>query len=296
MVAGQTAVGQDISLTRSVDQGIQGHVYEEGGGSPMFAAHVWLYDGVGVYANAIRSYTTNATGSYAFEDLDPGTYVIEVFDQYDAYYFREERTVTLAAGQLRTEDFGLVGKATQGVSGYVVETLTGDSLGGVIAGVRDSAGVGYLVEGTAVTSAGGSFAVTGLPGGHALAGREQAGLRGQDRVVHRDPGRHHDARQRGAQARRRTEHAVAARSVHPLVEGVAQPNGVPYPNGTYEFWYRPMAEYGTEYGTTVAEITRDYPDLASETTAPPAVDADHLPGGRVGYAGSHVPRLHVHPR
>ena len=74
VVAGQTAVGQDISLTRSVDQGIQGHVYEEGGGSPMFAAHVWLYDGVGVYANAIRSYTTNATGSYAFEDLDPGTY------------------------------------------------------------------------------------------------------------------------------------------------------------------------------------------------------------------------------
>jgi hypothetical protein len=37
--------------------------------------------------------------------------------------------------------------------------------------------------------------------------------------------------------------------------------GVSSPTGTYEFWYRPVGTlYGTEWGSQVAQVSRDYPD------------------------------------
>ena len=92
VVAGQTTTGQDVRLTRSEFQGIEGHVYHEAGGSPMFAAHVRLYEVSGSFLNERRSYTTGAFGYYKLEDVEPGTYLLEASDQYDWYYFTESVT------------------------------------------------------------------------------------------------------------------------------------------------------------------------------------------------------------
>jgi hypothetical protein len=275
VAAGQTTTGQDVRLTRSEFQGIEGHVYHEAGGSPMFAAHVRLFTVTGTYVNEICSYTTGADGYYKLEDVVPGTYRLEATDQYDWYYFTERVSVTVTGSGMLTQDFSLVGKSTQGVSGWVVDDLTGDPLQGAVVSVRDSAAGNFLVEEVVVTGADGSFVVTGLQVGTHWALVSQPGY--EDKIVS-------FAVRRGEIT---TLGAVELKEVGGLSmrapgqdawirwsEGVSS-----WGWGTYEFWFRPTAWGVMEYGNVLAEISKDYPDWNGE-------GPHRLPIMRIQYASA----------
>ena len=241
----------------------------------MFAAHVRLYEVSGSYLNERRSYTTGADGYYKLEDVEPGTYLLEASDQYDWYYFTESATVVVSGAGMLTRDFSLVGKSTQGVSGWVVDDLTGDPLQGAIVSVRDSAAGDFLVEETVLTGADGSFVATGLPVGTHWALVSQPGY--EDKLVS-------FAVRRGEITTLGTVELKEVGGLSMRAPGqdawIRWSEGVSaWQAGMWEFWFRPTQWGYMEYGNALAEISRDYPDWNGE-------GPHRLPIMRIQYASA----------
>jgi len=260
VVADQTTQGQDIQITRSQFQGISGHVFTEAGGTPMFDVDVELYPAGGTaWWQQLDSGVTDAEGYYLIDDVEPGTYRLEAVG--DAWHFSESKTVTVAGGQmLENQDFRLVGKAMQGVSGWVVEDLTGHPLDGALVSVRDGDEDGGYAEMDLFTGADGSFVVTELEvGTHWI----RVSKPGYEDVLRSFTVRRAEITRLGNVVLK----PPAGQSMRSSgdFDWIRWPEGLSSsPYGTCEFWFRPTQLGLMDYANTIAEISRVYPDWNGE--------------------------------
>jgi hypothetical protein len=164
--------------------------------------------------------------------------------------------VTLAGGQLLQHDFFLVNYATQGAFGRVVDSLSGDPIPGALVVAYDGYGTDGIYRNQAVTAADGSFAIDSLPvGAHALK-VEKAGYA----VLYRDFDVARSAFTDLGVIRLRQLGGTSMRSR--VASCIRWTEGVPTltGRGTYEFWFRPLALVGTEWGDQIAQVSWDYPN------------------------------------
>jgi protocatechuate 3,4-dioxygenase beta subunit len=160
VVAGQTTLGQDITLTQTEFQGVRGHVFYDNGGTASGGASIDLVT-VGTEFGRGFAYSSFADGSYEIQGVAPGDYWLKASD---AYCFTETIAVTVVGGQILEQDLYLVHHKAQGVIGRVVDSVSRDPV--VDALVTVGSGLsGGMFEGQAYTGAGGSFSFTGLEAG-----------------------------------------------------------------------------------------------------------------------------------
>ena len=259
VVAGSVTTGQDISLTRYELQGITGHIYTDAGHYPIFSAQVKLYDAddTSPYSGPIQSDWTYADGSYSFTGIEPGNYRVVASANY---YHPESVTVHLAGGQLRENaDLFLVNYTAQGLYGRVVDKLTGDPLEGALVKAREGDESGPVAD-WVYTAADGSFVMDahegqGLAAGAYTLSVTKSGYEKSTRDVAITRGRITDVgvvplKEVGGLSMR-SERGACIR----WPEGLPNITG----RGTYEFWFRPFALVGTEWGNQIAQVSWDYP-------------------------------------
>jgi protocatechuate 3,4-dioxygenase beta subunit len=254
VVGTSLTTGQDISLTREELQGITGHVFTDAGHYPIFMATVRLYDADGYYMTD----WTYADGSYSFTGVDPGNYRVVASANY---CHPESVTLTLAGGQLRENiDLFLVNYTAQGLFGRVVDKLTGDPLEGALVKAREGDADGAVV-GWVHTAADGSFVIDaheaqGIAVGAYSLSFTRSGYEESTRAVVVARGRITDV---GVVPLKEVG-GLSMRSQ--IASCIRWPEGLPTMTGrgTYEFWFRPFALIGTEWGNQVAQVSWDYPD------------------------------------
>lgn len=258
---GSVTTGQNVSLTRYELQGITGHVYTDAGHYPIFSAHVKLYDADddSPYSGPIQSDWTYADGAYSFTGIEPGNYRIEAAINS---YHTESVAVSLAGGQLRENvDLFLVQFLAQGVFGRVVDNLTGDPIEGARVMAVEGDETGGMVEDVVVTGEDGSFFLDALEGFGLKVGTHglivsKGGYLEQGRTVAVTRGHITDV----GKIRLKEVGGLSMRSQ--IASCIRWPEGLPSitGRGTYEFWFRPFALIGTEWGNQIAQVSWDYPD------------------------------------
>ena len=226
---------------------------------------------------------TNAFGDYSFTGIDPGNYRIVASADY---CHSESVTLTLAGGQLRENvDFFLVHFSAQGVFGRVVDSLTRAPLEGAYVSVREGDEDGNAL----------AWGSTAVDGSFVLDGLHEQGLKvgAYTLVVTRS------GYERAARSFAITRGHITDVGVVPLKEvgGLSMrsqiascirwPEGLPNVTGrgTYEFWFRPFALIGTEWGNQIAQVSWDYPDwLGSGPHRLPGmvIGANDVPVGDTG--------------
>ncbi len=259
VVADQTTQNQDVTLAKFEFQGISGRVLSDPGGLPILEAYVsireWVDDDEWWWYSPLDYDYADGDGAYRFQGVPAGTYRL-VASAGGHYY--DSRVVTVGAGQmLENCDLHLVPHSAQGLHGTVVDDLTSAPIAGASIGIHTGADApaGPLFW-TATSMADGSFAATGMePGSYTLV-VDKAGFVTDIRTVEVTRATittisRIGLREPGGQSMTAADNEAWLR----WGEGASTA-----PSGTYEFWFRPTAWGGMEYGNVIAEISRDYPN------------------------------------
>jgi hypothetical protein len=259
VVAGQTTTGQDVRLVQWESQGITGDLVTTAGGTTI-RGDVSLFKSVMWDGEAVWRYEDTDSLDYDtpfdFRGLDAGTYKLYATG-YD--HFPSRVIVTVASGQVTTQDIALIPWAAQGVTGAVVDDYTSAPVADAEVQIHeghDAPAAPLYRRGT--TSAGGTFAFTGsyeVEAGDYTLTVEKDGYLFASRNVTVADGAITNAgtirlREPGGRSMNAPDNAATIRWTQ----------GVDAANATYEFWFRPLAWGSMEYGSQIAAITRDYPD------------------------------------
>lgn len=294
VVSGQTTLNQDVQLTRLQFQGVKGYVLTDAGHSPIFQAQVELYE------PDDRSYSgwwhlgtvsTLSDGSYEFTGLSPGTYRLVA---KHPYYYSESLEVTISGGQLaENKNLYLVHYSNQGVHGRVIDSLNGLPVSGARVVVFEGGGEGGYFESETTTSGDGSFFVDALDNEGLAVGTHGLIISKQGYVEYR-----RDFQiSRGAitqlgdiRLQQVGGHSMRSERGSSIIwtDGAPTATG----RGTYEFWYRPLALFGTEWGNQIAQVAWSYPDWQGTGAAQYAamvISAQEVPVG-----GSYAPVIFFH--
>src|SRR5438445_8391843 len=148
---------------------LAGVVTDSGSGAAIAGATV-AYNGTGPAGAVSGTTTTDGTGHYSVAGIAVTTY--SMMAQASGYQ-SQPATATVGGGSTTTQNFALTGQATQ-LSGTVTDASTSKP----IAGATVSAG-----SGSAVTDAGGAYAISGLAPGTYTATASASGYASQGASV-----------------------------------------------------------------------------------------------------------------
>ena len=257
VIAGQLTPNQDLSLVPDENQGVRGRALSSPGAAPVGGTWVGLWD----MSRPLSDYPDGifwdgryvwGDGSYRFLGVPAGQYRLYASAPS---YFPASANVTIGVNQIAVKDLLMVPYEAQGIHGFVKEALTDEPIAGASVELHEGSGspAGELLR-TRTTAADGSFAITGLDVGDYTLVVDKPGFLTGLRDVTCTSATITSAgtivlQQPGGNSMRSSNDSC-----------IRWTEATNYPSATYEFWFRPTEFGGMEYGNTIAQISRDYPD------------------------------------
>ena len=247
----------DRARTGYGTQGVSGKVTAADTGQPLAGVTVDLRQGTESPTGTVwGTTTTSATGTYSFAGPPAGEYTLTATKAR----YKPGQLNTRVWANVTTEGQDLALRRdtapTGDVQGVVRNAATNAPLPGATVEIRRGADnpFGTVFE-TATTAADGAYAFLNVPSGEWTVVARKAGFEPNSRTVDIATGI-------------RSGHDILLSAVGPRASMRSAQNGHilwarsfdAIPNATFELWFRPIDVGGVDYGSVIAQISRDYAD------------------------------------